>query len=118
MAQLVDVRILQREYLLAISRALTAELDLHDVLRIICSRRWSWLSGRAGLIALHDAKTDALRVAAVYGIPVNLVDHFAPLLRDLPNDLDSTEQEAELTHRLQKIALNAEMGLTQMVRFA
>ena len=32
---LVDYRIRQREYLLAIGRALTAELDLADVLRII-----------------------------------------------------------------------------------
>ncbi|MCL4265301.1 MAG: PAS domain S-box protein [Anaerolineae bacterium] len=116
MAQLVDIRILQREYLLAISRALTAELDLHDVLRIILQSSVELVSGRAGLIALRDAKTETLRVAAVYGIPVNLVDHFAPLLRDLPNDLDSAEQEAELTRRLQKIGRDASMGLTQMVR--
>jgi signal transduction histidine kinase len=116
MAQLVDIRILQREYLLAISRALTAELDLHDVLRIILQSAVELVSGRAGLIALHDAKTEMLRVAAVYGIPVNLVDHFAPLLRDLPNELDSSEQEAELTRRLQKIGRDASMGLTQMVR--
>ncbi len=32
---LVDVRVLQREFLLAISRAMTAELDLHDLLRLI-----------------------------------------------------------------------------------
>lgn len=116
MAQLVDIRILQREYLLAISRALTAELDLHDVLRIILQSAVELVSGRAGLIALRDAKTETLRVAAVYGIPVNLVDHFAPLLRDLPNELDSVEQEAELTRRLQKIGRDASMGLTQMVR--
>lgn len=113
---LVDVRILQREYLLAISRALTAELDLHDVLRIILQSAVELVSGRAGLIALHDDKTDALRVAAVYGIPVNLVDHFAPLLRDLPNEGDSADQEAELTRRLQQVALDAKIGLTQMVR--
>ncbi|HRQ41658.1 MAG TPA: ATP-binding protein [Chloroflexota bacterium] len=116
MAQLVDIRILQREYLLAISRALTAELDLHDVLRIILQSSVELISGRAGLIALHDAKTETLRVAAVYGIPVNMVDNFAPLLRDLPNELDSTEQEVELTRRLQKIAREANLGLTQMVR--
>jgi len=32
---LVDVRVLQREYLLAISRAMTAELELPEVLRLI-----------------------------------------------------------------------------------
>lgn len=113
---LVDIRILQREYLLAISRALTAELDLHDVLRIILQSAVELVSGKAGLIALHDPKSDSLRVTAVYGIPVHMVDNFAPLLRNLPNDLDSSEQEAELTRRLQKIALDSKIGLNQMVR--
>lgn len=117
MAQnLVDIRILQREYLLAISRALTAELDIHDVFRIILRSAVEIVSGRGGLIALKDQKTDSLSVAAVYGIPVHQVDHFAPLLRNLPDELDSNEQEEELTRRLQKIALNAELGLTQMIR--
>lgn len=115
MAQLVDIRILQREALLAISRALTAELDLHDVLRIILQSAVNLVSGRAGLIALHDPKVDALRVAAVHGIPVNLVDHFAPLLQDLPVG-DSVEQEADLMRRLKQIAADADMGLTYMVR--
>lgn len=113
---LVDIRILQREYLLAISRALTAELDLHDVLRIILQSAVEIVSGRAGILALNEPKTDSLRVAAVYGIPVKMVDHFAPLLRKLPDELDINAQEEELTRRLQKIALEAEIGLTQMVR--
>ncbi|MCP4358790.1 MAG: PAS domain S-box protein [Chloroflexi bacterium] len=113
---LVDIRILQREYLLAISRALTAELDLYDVLRIILQAAVELVSGKAGMIALHDPETDSLRVAAVYGIPAALVDHFAPLLRDLPDDLDGNDQEMELTNRLRKIANKADLGITQMVR--
>ena len=93
---LVDIRILQREYLLAISRALTAELDLHDVLRIILQSAVEIVSGRAGILALNEPEIDSLRVAAVYGIPVHLVDHFAPLLRKLPDDLDINAQEEEL----------------------
>jgi PAS domain-containing protein len=65
---------------------------------LFCSQRWNWCL--AGQVSLR----------------VNLVDHFAPLLRDLPNELDGAEQEAELTRRLQKVALNASIGLTQMVR--
>ena len=61
---LVDIRILQREYLLAISRALTAELDLHDVLRIILQAAVEIVSGRAGMIVLSDPNSETLRVAA------------------------------------------------------
>ena len=75
---LVDVGILQREYLLAISRALTAELELPDVLRIILRAAVELVSGKAGIIALHDEKRDSLRIAAVIGIPTPLLEHFAP----------------------------------------
>ena len=97
---LVDVRILQREYLLAISRAITAELDLQDVLRIILRAAVELVAGKAGMIALHHPELDSVRVAAVYGIPAPMVEHFAPLLRDIP-PLDTNEQEDELTRRLQ-----------------
>lgn len=112
---IVDVRILQREYLLAITRAMTAELELPDLLSLILRSSVELVSGKAGLIALTNPDTEALRVAAVYGIPVHVVDHFAPLLRDLPESSGS-EQEAELTRRLRLVAQKADMGLTQMVR--
>ena len=81
---LVDIRILQREYLLAISRAMTAELDLHDLLRLILKLAVELVSGQAGMIALAEPGSDHLRVAAVYGIPPHLVDLFAPLGRGVP----------------------------------
>ena len=112
---LVDVRILQREYLLAISRAVTAELDVQDVLRIILRAGVELVAGKAGMIALHHPELDGVRVAAVYGIPAALVDHFAPLLKDIP-PLDATQQEEELTRRLQTIAQRSNLGFTQMVR--
>ncbi|MCA9916773.1 MAG: PAS domain-containing protein [Anaerolineales bacterium] len=113
---LVDVRILQREYLLAISRAVTAELDLQDVLRIILRAAVELVAGKAGIIALHHPELDDnVRVGAVHGIPAPLVDHFAPLLRDMPQG-DSSEQEAELTRRLQVVAHRSNLGYTQMVR--
>lgn len=112
---LVDVRILQREYLLAISRAITAELDLQDVLRIILRAAVELVAGKAGMIALSHPEADSVRVAAVYGIPAPMVDHFGPLLRDIP-PLDANEQEAELTRRLQSIAGRSNLGFTQMVR--
>ncbi|MBP6470382.1 MAG: PAS domain S-box protein [Chloroflexi bacterium] len=114
---LVDVRILQREYLLAISRALTAELDLHDVLRIILQAAVEIVSGRAGMIVLSDPDSETLRVAAVYGIPANLVDNFAPLIRGVPYQ-EGEEHKAipELTERLNEIARQANLGLTAVTR--
>ena len=112
---LVDVRILQREYLLAISRAITAELDLQDVLRLILRAAVELVAGKAGMVALHHPETDSLRVAAVYGIPAAMVDHFGPLLRDIP-PVDTSEPEAELTRRLQTIARRSNLGFTPMVR--
>ena len=114
---LVDIRILQREYLLAISRALTAELDLHDVLRIILQAAVEIVSGRAGMIVLAEPDSEILRVAAVYGIPPHLVEHFEPLVRGVPYQ-EGQEQEAlpELMKRLQEIAQQANLGLTAVTR--
>jgi len=111
---LVDVRILQREYLLAISRALTAELDLHDLLRLILQSAVELVSGQAGMIALVDPDSKQLRVAAVYGIPAHLVDHFGPLLRDIPAAEDG--QREELVRRLRQVAEVADLGLSQVIR--
>ncbi len=114
---LVDVRILQREYLLAISRAITAELDLHDVLRLILQAAVEIVSGRAGMIVLAEPDSETLRVAAVYGIPSHMVDHFAPLVRGVPYQ-EGEEHKAipELTGRLNEIARQANLGLTTVTR--
>lgn len=114
---LVDVRILQREFLLAISRAMTAELDLPDLLRLILKSAVELVSGQAGLIALVDPDQETLRVAAVYGIPPHLVDHFAPLVRGVPYH-EGSEGDAfpELVERLKVIAQKADLGLSQVIR--
>jgi len=114
---LVDTRILQREYLLAISRALTAELDLKDVLRIILQSAVEFVSGRAGMIVLADPHMETLRVAAVYGIPPQMVDYFEPLVRGVPY-ISGQEQEAlpELSRHLQEIAKHVDLGLDQVMR--
>lgn len=114
---LVDIRILQREYLLAISRAMTAELDVHDLLRLILKSAVELVSGQAGMIALTDDGGETLRVAAVYGIPPHLVDHFAPLVRGVPyREGHEGEIYPELANQLKSIAREANLGLTQVIR--
>ena len=114
---LLDYRVLEREYLLAISRALTAELDLSDVLRIIVRAAVELVSGRAGIIALANPTDETFRVAAVYGIPPEHINRFDPLLQGLPYG-EGREHDAipELTRRMQELAREAELGLTQVIR--
>jgi PAS domain S-box-containing protein len=111
---LVDYRVRQREYLLAISRALTAELDLSDVLRIIVQASVEFISGRAGVIVLADPAERTFRIAAIYGIPRDLFDDFAPLLQGF-SYREESEQEAipEVTRQMKGVAKAA--GLTQIV---
>ncbi len=114
---LVDIRILQREYLLAISRAMTAELDLPDLLRLILKSSVELIAGKAGIIVLTGEDEETLRVASVYGIPPHLVDHFAPLVHGVPYR-EGHEGEAFplLTNQLRDIARQVDLGLTQVIR--
>lgn len=113
----MDYRVLEREYLLAISRALTAELELSDVLRIIVRAAVELVSGRAGIIALANPVDETFRVAAVYGIPPEHIERFDPLLQELPYQ-EGREHEAipELTQRMQELAREVDLGLTQVIR--
>ncbi len=114
---LVDYRIRQREYLLAISRALTSELDLGDVLRIIVQASVEFISGRAGIIALADPHEKVFRVAAAYGIPRHLLEDADLLRHGLPYD-EGQERQAipNLTQVVETLAQTADIGLTQVVR--
>ena len=84
---LTDYRVRQREYLLQISRALTAQLNLDELLQIVLEAATEILSGQAGLIALRDSG-GGFRITASYGLPRALVPHFEPLLADVPEDVD------------------------------
>lgn len=114
---LVDYRVRQREYLLSISRALTSELELSDVLRIIVQASVEFISGRAGAIVLADPSDNVFRVAAIYGLQREHFERFAPLLSGLPYEVGD-EQEAipELTKRMQRVAKAADIGVTQVLR--
>ena len=79
----VSHRLRQREYLLQISRAMTARLDLSPLLELILTSAAEMVGGEVGLIALSD-EDGRLRARAVYGLPVERVDELAPLLAELP----------------------------------
>lgn len=114
---LSDYRVRQREYLLKISRALTAQLDLSSLLRLILEAAGEMLAGHAGLIVLRDAADDApdagedtLVVRASFGIAPQLLGLFTPLWSD------GIDGGSGLSRRhLAQIALATGLPLRQVV---
>src|SRR5512143_765407 len=80
---LTDYRVRQREYLLEISRALTARLDLEPVLRRILDAACELLASNVGLIVLRR-EDGSLTPRATHGILPPLLPLFAPLWSDAP----------------------------------
>lgn len=82
---LPDFRLRQRDYLLNISQAMSSQLDLTNLLKLIIENAVELLAGQAGLIVLrHDSGT--LVPAASIGLPRKAVPLFEPLWRDIPKD--------------------------------
>lgn len=67
MLMLLDYRVRQRDFLLEISRAITAQLDLSEVLRRVLNASVVMLGGTVGLITLRDASGD-YHIRATVGI--------------------------------------------------
>lgn len=111
---LPDFRVRQRDFLLEISRAMTAQLDLGEVLRLILRSSVTMLAGEVGLIALREEGTRSLRVRALIGVSPDMVHVFSPLLTDI------TGESGEITipdfdTKIREIAEQLEMPLRQMV---
>ena len=112
---LTDYRVRQREYLLEISRALTAQLDLGAVLRKILEAAAEMLAGQAGLIALRQ-DDGSYAVSASYGISSQTLDLFGPLFSDLPDRADDSGwMIPELERKLALVARAVGLSLRQVV---
>ena len=88
-----DYQLRQREYLLEIARAITAQLDLPAVLRLVIQYAVEILGGRAGLIALRRSD-DTFAIAASCGLDPRLIPRFTPLLADIPLGTGSMDRWA------------------------
>ena len=80
-----DKRLLQRESLLRISRALTEQLDTTRVLDLVIEVAVDLLVGTSGLIALPDAD-GVMQVSAASALPTDTWPAFVPLLAVLPSE--------------------------------
>ncbi len=108
---LPDHRIRQRDYLLEISRALTEELKLDEVLARILRASAELLAGAAGLVVLRG-EGGGWSVAATYGVHPDFVRYFDPLLADIPRQGDPAQFALpEVSRRLRRIAQTATLGL-------
>ncbi len=67
MLMLLDYRVRQRDFLLEISRAITAQLDLSEVLKRVLNASVIMLGGTVGLITLRDVSGD-YHIRATVGI--------------------------------------------------
>ena len=107
MLESVDKRLRQREFLLQISRALTAQLDLTSVLNRVIDVAVELLAGTSGLIALHE--DDELRVRAAARLPREVWPAFSGLLAT------SLDDERALGRWLQEIAADTHLPLRQVI---
>lgn len=112
---LTDYRVRQREYLLEISRALTAQLKLDELLQMVLEAATNMLAGQAGLIALRGPD-GSFTIHASYGLPSALVPYFAPLLTDIPDDADHRRFHIPgLAEKLGLVATELGLRLQQVV---
>jgi PAS domain S-box-containing protein len=117
-----DYQLRQRDYLLEISRAMTARLDLESLLELTLKSAAEILRGQVGLIVLRG-RDDVLRVRASYGLSAGLVRFFQPLWADLPgmrglhnlHDARFRWRIPDLQMRLGMVAAAAGLALSQVV---
>lgn len=105
-----DHRLRQREYLLQISRALTAQLDLVSVLSLVISYGVEMTAGTSGLIALYDEDGDELRIRASSRLPRESWPAFTRLLGIPLAEVPRRGEQA-----LREIAADTGLTLRQMI---
>jgi len=113
-----DYQLRQRDYLLAISRAMTSRLDLPSLLGFILSSAADMLRGEAGLIILRE-DGNSFHIRASYGLPPHMLQFFEPFLVDIPY----LSEESQLSHwripdlqlRLRLVSAAAGIPLRQVI---
>jgi PAS domain S-box-containing protein len=110
---LPDYRVRQRDYLLNISRAITAQLDLTEVLRMVLQAATSMLSGEVGIIALREG--NSYRMRAVNGIEPGQAHLFDPLLEDLTGQRTDEAELAQFHAKMRRVARTVNLNLRQVI---
>lgn len=108
---LPDFRVRQRDYLLEISRAITQELNLDNLLARILRISTEMLAGQAGFIALRDEQ-DSWNVAVSIGISASFLRYLDTLLVSLPEQQETGLIKLDEINRIvQELTRVASLGL-------
>ena len=113
-----DYQLWQRDYLLRISRAMTSQLDLRGVLRLILESAIELVGGQVGLIALAESD-GSYKVQASFGLPARTIPLVKPFFSDLPDvgeSLDPLQWKIpDMERRLNLVMRAIGMPLYQVV---
>ena len=111
-----DLRTQQRDFLLEITRAITAQLDLSEVLRRVLHASLVMLAGRVGVVALSDRHDGIFTVRAYTGIAADEVPQLNGKLHELmtPQDEGGFSREF-LNNKLREMADVIDPRLAQSI---
>ncbi|MCS6835139.1 MAG: ATP-binding protein [Anaerolineae bacterium] len=114
MLSLPQYPLLQRDFLLEISRAITAQLDLNEVLRRVLRASVAMTAARAGIIALRSG-ADRFTVRARAGIPAEHVPMLNDKLHEIVSEIGSGFSQEFLDAKLREMAQAIDPTLAQAV---
>lgn len=101
MLSFTDYRLQQREYLLRIARAMTSQLALSDVLRLVIEHAVTLIGGQAGFITLRRSD-GTFGIVASFGIERDALRRFVPLLQDVPPETFEGDRPRWMRPQLQR----------------
>ena len=111
---LPDFRVRQRDFLLEISRAITGQLDLSEVLRRVLNASVIMLSGQAGLIALRSSD-DLYHVRAITGVDSEMIPVLNRHLHELSTIVNSGNDPEAFYTRLKVMSAKIDRSLQHPV---
>ncbi|HZB96857.1 MAG TPA: ATP-binding protein [Herpetosiphonaceae bacterium] len=112
MLEATDYRLRQRDYLLHIGQAMTAQLDLDAVLSLVIEYAVEIVAGTYGLIALQEPPGNRMRVVASYNLPEASWSAFDPLLEVLFTPSSTPDLESRIAR---SVADTLSLPLRQVV---
>lgn len=115
MLSLPDYPVRQRDFLLEISRAITAQLDLSEVLRRVLRASVVMTAARVGVVALRTETDETFRVRAFTGIEQSQVVALNEKLHELVYGAGDTFDIEYLNAKLREMAESLDPSLAQAV---
>ncbi len=107
-----DYRVRQRDFLLEISRAMTAQLDVDEVLRLVLNASIVMLGGQVGVVALKDVNNQ-YTIRATMGVDNEHVPDLNRQLNRLVSRAQDNNDDDLLTKILNRMASSLDDRLRQ-----